>query len=328
MTITIEPSGAAHLEHRTKRLATLWRLERTDGDVQTFTNHDKNITFDSATTNRGLISPDVRVYTPVGGFDGSAKRRETGLKAQNLDFKGIISSSAITVDDLRAGRYRGADLQEFVVDHRYPFKGAIVQNKYTVQDALFNGEFWSALLAGTAHKFASKTGELFSKFCPFEVFEFGGVRNCRKDSAGYNRANVAVNAVTSRRVFTATTASLPFPSGVVGVPNIDAQFFPLADPDKRQGLTGWFGHGKVTWLTGANIGIVSEVRIFKITTLTFELHIPTPFNIVAGDTFDAQAGCDKEKATCIQKFLNLVNFGGFSFLVGPKEAIQTVDSVV
>jgi len=50
--------------------------------------------------------------------------------------------------------------------------------------------------------------------------------------------------------------------------------------------------------------------------------IPTPFDIVASDTFTIITGCDKTQRTCIDKFNNNVNHGGFPNIPGPDKILH------
>ena len=60
------------LSERTHRFATLWRIERTDGVVFRFTDHDSAIVFKYSTTDE--------TYVPAGGFVASARERQAGVK--------------------------------------------------------------------------------------------------------------------------------------------------------------------------------------------------------------------------------------------------------
>ena len=44
--------------------------------------------------------------------------------------------------------------------------------------------------------------------------------------------------------------------------------------------------------------------------------------IAAGDTFTLIAGCNGLKSTCVSKFSNVVNFGGFEFIPGSDEVLR------
>ena len=143
----LTPSKAAQSlldGRRTFRYVSLFRIDRLDGAIFRFTDHDAPVDFpevSKGTPNR---------YTPVGGFDASAFRRESALRIPNRQFIGVITSNAITTQDLQAGRYRSAKITERIVDWRYPWAGAIQTNYYRVTSVQFDGEAWQAEVEGMA----------------------------------------------------------------------------------------------------------------------------------------------------------------------------------
>ncbi len=81
-------------------------------------------------------------------------------------------------------------------------------------------------------------------------------------------------------------------------------------------LVGYFTYGLVTFLDGKNIGIAREVKSFSVSTTDgitftgpglFELFEAFPFDIELGDSYEAQAGCDKSLVACTTKFNNINN---------------------
>lgn len=345
MSLILTPVAHNSRLHRGKRWATLWRLARTDGVTFHFTNSDKIIRFDSNTVTIG--NPVIADYTPVGGLDASAKRRELGLRANNLEYRGVISSGAITSIDLQAGRYRDAKIEEFIVDAKLPFLGAIVHAVGYVQETRLDGDMWVATVAGVSHRLTQRVGGVFSKRCPFEVFATGRsgngslLRNCSKEKDGYQSPDPEIVAQTAfpivvlvgedvlsfnpsedaRHAFAATddfNGGIPFTPGIQGVP---------------LRTTGFFDEGLVTMQTGANAGLQREIKEhIGLASHAFRTVEPFPFDLAVGDTFHIQAGCDKTKdgeQGCIIKFSHLngnsvpgSGFGGFSFIRGPQDPVR------
>lgn len=60
---------------------------------------------------------------------------------------------------------------------------------------------------------------------------------------------------------------------------------------------------------------------------TVTLFMPMPFAVEIGDTVALQVGCDKLLTTCIEKFDNLLNFGGFPHFPGNDELFRYPDSI-
>lgn len=80
----------------------------------------------------------------------------------------------------------------------------------------------------------------------------------------------------------------------------------------------WFTRGLVTWLSGANAGRPSEVKVHAKSSgvVAVSLWQRPAEDIVAGDSFRIAAGCDKQFKTCRTKFDNTRNFRGFPHVPG------------
>jgi uncharacterized phage protein (TIGR02218 family) len=57
------------------------------------------------------------------------------------------------------------------------------------------------------------------------------------------------------------------------------------------------------------------------------LALPMGKTIQAGDTFNAIAGCDKTKQTCIGKFSNIINFRGEPDVPGMDKMLTTAGTM-
>jgi hypothetical protein len=87
----------------------------------------------------------------------------------------------------------------------------------------------------------------------------------------------------------------------------------MTDPADR------FRYGKVTWLTGLNAGFTEAVRHFE-TVGAFTLVDEMPFDILTGDTFEAEVGCPQRiSEDCIATYDNVDNFVGEWALPGSDE---------
>lgn len=77
---------------------------------------------------------------------------------------------------------------------------------------------------------------------------------------------------------------------------------------------GYFAYGNLTWTSGANEGLVSQVKTFAPGVVT--LGLPPPNPIAVGDTYSIVAGCDKTFGRC-QAYGNIIHFRGEPFIPGP-----------
>jgi uncharacterized phage protein (TIGR02218 family) len=102
-------------------------------------------------------------------------------------------------------------------------------------------------------------------------------------------------------------------AGVSGVPLLFQTNLPQADD--------YFDEGVITFTSGLNNGVTRTVRLYLNTSGEVLLFYPLPHPPLAGDTFNIYPGCDKQKQTCVNKFANGNNFGGFRFIPPPEAGV-------
>jgi uncharacterized phage protein (TIGR02218 family) len=273
------------LNDRVHRFATLWRLTRKDGNVLRFTNHDAGITYAS------------QFYTPMGAISSTAKQKIEGLRDRNLDFNGALTSDAITYNDLIAGKYRQAKIEEYLVDWRYPWADPFASYVYFIVNTTFTGEIWQAQVEGLTHRLKQQVGRVYGRTC--DVHAFGDSRcNVAGGEAAYTSSGSVTGVNVSRRDFN-TTVSQP---------------------------TNYFKYGYVKWTSGLNTGLTMEVNKSYGTAGRLTLWLPMPYDVAVGDTFNVVAGCDRLIGTCFEKFDNVANFRGFPTIPGTDAMLKTPNS--
>jgi uncharacterized phage protein (TIGR02218 family) len=118
---------------------------------------------------------------------------------------------------------------------------------------------------------------------------------CTLDLTPYTETDVPVTAVTSQRVFTASSLA--------------------AHPDDR------YGNGLLTWTVGLNAGRTVRVRSFAAGV--FGLDEDMVQGITDTDEFDVVWGCrGRFDEDCVTKFDNALNFGGQPHAPGPDKSIN------
>lgn len=80
-----------------------------------------------------------------------------------------------------------------------------------------------------------------------------------------------------------------------------------------------FAQGKILFNTGANAGIQRGVK--SNTTNNLVLVSPLPYVPAIGDQFTVFKGCDRTRNTCLNKFNNLLNYGGTDFVPVPEASL-------
>lgn len=271
----------------THRLAKCWHITRKDGEVMRYTAHDGPLTIDGA------------VYESVGGMFPTTARKEGELKDSNQDFVGILTSDGITDDDLRAGRYRNAEVEEFCVDWLMPWAGRYYLNRFWVGETRWNGYVWEAQVNGHARWLKQEIGGVWGRMCRYQF----GEPKCFYALHGETYRAVKVDSVSdARRVFRADSADITTS---------------LANT--------YFREGRLIWRAGANYAVESTVRKYTHSTREFELYEAVPFDITTADYFDVSPGCDRLSTTCNNTWANYDNFGGEPHIPGTDKVLSTPD---
>jgi len=248
-----------------------------------FTDHDAPMTIGG------------EVFTPAGGFATSAFRKQAGLGTEDSEAFGVLTSAAITDDDLRAGKYREAEVLVQVIDHEYPWAGFFHTTRAWIVETAWSGEHWEFKLEGITRWLEPPVGDTYNRPCPYDL----GDGKCKFNLAGAGfTETVSVISITDRSNF------------VVG---------PLAQ------ASGFFTFGEIEFTSGPNDGEIAEIKLHTLSAPDgeVELHLELPNDLGVGNTAIIRAGCDKLATTCKDKFSNLVNFGGHPFIPGPDKVIRT-----
>ena len=295
--ITLSPAIDSLNIGRLKRFATCWTIERTDGVIFRFTDHDRELEiFDQ--------DDDVfEIYTPAGGFDATAKQKQDDLNSQNLEVIGIISAAAITNQELRGGRYDNAKITEKLVDWKFPFAGFFLKSVYFLRDIKFSGEHWEGKIEGLTKFMHHQRGVRFTRSCRHTL----GDNLCQVDLSIPGDGNAENGTVTD---VTSSGFNERFIFEVSGLTKAD-DFFNL---------------GRIRWLTGLNALLINEIKDWTLSTDTLELILQSSFDIQVGDTFVAEAGCRRNADDCKVKFDNFPQFGGFIQIPG-SDAVVNIPKV-
>lgn len=271
------PAGMqAHLDSGATTLCWCWRLTRRDGVQQGFTDHDRALTFDGTT------------FEAEAGFEAGEIVESVGLGVDNLDVTGGITSERLAEADLAAGLYDDAQVEIFRVNWQAPDQ-RVLMRAGSIGEVKHAGKAFSAEIRGLSHYLQQPQGRLFQYACDTDL----GSARCGIDLASPAYRTIAtIDAVVSEH-----SLRVSFDGGY------DA---------------GWFARGLATVTSGAAAGFASEVRGHADTaegSLLTLWQAPVAA-LVVGDTLEVTAGCDKQLATCRDRFQNAVNFRGFPHIPG------------
>lgn len=271
------PAGMQdHLDSGATTLALCWKLARNDGRVLGFTEHDRVLSF-------GGVD-----FEPESGMTASEMQASLGLSVDNLDVVGLLTSPAITEEDIAAGYYDDATFEIWLVNWGSVAQRALLASgnigEVTRGDLGFTAE-----LRGLAARLQQPQGRTYQKLCDAEL--------------GDARCGVDVDDPLYLGSGTVTAAASDGSLTASGLSGFD---------------THWFARGRLDWLTGDNAGLRHEVRshVKAGSTVTLGLWLPPFATIAPGDTFEIRAGCDKTFESCKAKFDNAVNFRGFPTMPG------------
>ena len=272
----ISATFKAHLETGATSVCRCWAVERADGLFLGFTDHDMILTFDG------------KSFDPDAGMSASSLEQTTGLSVDNTEALGILSSSAVSEEDIRAGRFDSAMVTAWLVNWRDVSQRQVLF-RGTIGEITRSGAAYKAELRGLSEALNQTQGLVFQKPCGAVL----GDARCGfdLDQNGYF-AVVPVETVTGSKFF-----DLSCLSG-------------FADR--------WFEKGKMTVQTGAAAGLVGLIKNDRLngSDRIVEIWEALPAVVATGDMIRIDAGCDRRHTTCRLKFSNLVNFRGFPAIPG------------
>lgn len=184
------PALAAHLAGEVTTLATCWRLERADGWVRGFTDHDRELVVDGLT------------YVASTGFLPSAIKTASDLSVDNLDVDGFLDDAALRAEDLIAGLFDGARIEVFIVNWADLGQGRLLLRKGFLGEIKRADQRFSAEIRGLSNRLQQTAGKLYSRLCRVDLgsSECGVALGPRTDTYAVTQVIAAdtVRIVTAR----------------------------------------------------------------------------------------------------------------------------------
>lgn len=227
-------------------------------------------------------------YEPETGAVGSAIESSADLSVDNAEIEGALSSAALFAEDLAAGRYDGATVEIWRVNWTDASQRMLLK-KGVLGEIVREGEKFRAEIRGLSHALDRAIGRLYQRGCDAVL---GDARCGVGLAAPAYRGEGSVAAILDNQRFVA--------SGLSAF------------------AAGWFAHGALFWVSGANAGTRASVKAHDRSAAgdQLSLWLPEGRAPAVGDEFAVTAGCDKRSETCRAKFSNLVNFRGFHLMPG------------
>jgi len=272
----IDVGMATHLASGATKVARCWALERRDGVVMGFTDHDRDLKFDGIT------------FKASSGLDGSVLHSSSGLSVDNAQAVGALSDLSLTEADIQSGRLDGAKVRAWTVNWS-DVDQRILRFQGTIGEIRRSGGVFEAELRGLAEALNQPRGRAFHRHCAAVL----GDAHCGVD---LNDPGYAIEltwqgeAETSRFLL----------DGLGG----------YAESWFRHGTMRILS-GSAAGL----FGLIQSDRT-TATGRVLDLWQALPVAVAEGDLIRLEAGCDKSSSTCRLKFHNLLNFRGFPHMPG------------
>lgn len=264
----------AHLQSGATTVARLWRLERRDGPVFGFTDHDRDLT----------VSGEV--YQAASGLTGRALSRSTGLSVDNSEVLGALQSGALREEDLRAGRWDGAEVVVSLVNWADPSQMHVLFRGSLGEISRSEGAF-RAELRGITEGLSDAQERVYQRNCTAVL----GDTRCGVDLRGAGlRWTPEAEEIREGRIF-----RFPATPG-------------YADR--------WFERGVLRVTSGAAQGLAGMIRNDRLSGAWREVELwdRLALDVQPGDGLELTAGCDRQPGTCREKFGNFLNYRGFPHL--------------
>lgn len=261
---------AGHLEGGVTTVCHAWALRRRDGVEMGFTDHDRDLSFEGVVFRAGT------------GLTAGALQGVTGLAVDNAEAVGALSDAGVREEDIRAGRYDGAEVRLWLVNWT-DVTERLLRFSGSLGEVVQEGGAFRAELRGLTEALNRPMGRVIQSGCDALL----GDRRCGvvlADAAW--SCEVVLTEVREQRVL------------VVAAPGYEV---------------GWFQRGTVRFLDGAAAGLSGTVKMewadggFLCVELWEEPGVPP----AAGDQVRLVAGCDRRAESCRGKFNNFMRFRGF-----------------
>lgn len=335
---TVPAGMQTHLDTGVTTLATLWKVTRRDGTIMGFTDHDADLVVSGVT------------YAAATGYTRTAIKSSADFAVDNLDLEGIISSAAVTEQDLRAGLYYGAEVLVMACNYASVASGtATLRRGWIGQITVGNGTY-VAELRGLTDRLQQAIGRVYGRDCGADLGDTrcgvridpptwqastaytvrqtgdaktGSVVKPTTANGRYFRCSVAGTSGGTQPTWNTTLGGTTTDGGVTWVA-IQAHkrtglVEVIVDPHTVRDTTltqqVWAG-GLLTWVTGNNAGRAQEIKTADASGNLALWELP-PNTVQVGDTFTVTAGCHKRRAEdCVTVYDNAYNYRGFDTIPG------------
>ena len=241
------------------------------------------------------ITYDGHTYKAANSGTLSAMQQSSKLDVDNFDFSIILDETEISKEDVISGIFDYAEIKIWMINRNATANGALKMIRGRLGEVHMTDDHKASIEFRSLVQLLSQgIGRVYSHECNADL----GDTRCGVDLESYTFAGT-VTSIKNNQIF------------------LDSE---------RSEADDYFNYGMLIWTSGNNNGLSMEIQDFVNATGTFTLVSPMPFTVAIGDTYSAIKGCDKQKATCIADFDNVLNFRGFAEIPG-SDFLHTIPDV-
>jgi len=224
-------------------------------------------------------------YLSCSGYEFTGYSAAANLSPAMIDMEGIAGLAGIGYDQISSGLFDSARAYLFATSWKTPVEDeepivASILGKTTLLDGRYKIEEMALIDA-----LNQSVGKTYTAACPkpFGGQEYGG---CMVDLA----------PLTVTGTITAVTSSA------------------IVRDSARAEVVDYFAYGTLQFTSGANVGLKPQEVKRHEGDGTLEVFEPFHYPPAIGDTYSLIPGCRKRQADCRDKWANIINFGGFSYV--------------
>lgn len=254
--------------------ATVVKIVTKDATTYGYTDYDQPLVISGVT------------YKPAPGMTRPTMTATADGQVSNQEFTSAWIDAPES--DLLKGKFDNAAITIAFCDPTTVASGLYIFDKGVLGAVQWTADGFRADMQSHMRELNRNINFIYTSGCRhklFSQFDATHIGACTLNQASYTFTGTVATIVTAKLKFTISGTASGQPAG-------------------------YFTNGILTWTSGVNNGLSTEVKSHTSGS-TITLFLPSFATISVGETFNITAGCDKLLATCLSKFNNVPNFGGF-----------------
>ncbi|MGX1787229.1 DUF2163 domain-containing protein [Bosea sp. NPDC055332] len=153
---TLSPGLAAHVAGEATTLCRCWSLTRRDGAVLGFTDHDRDLSFDSI------------LFRANAGLEAAETSSELGFATSGGEVLGALAASGLNEEDLSRGLYDDARVALWLVNWADPGQRTLLETGFVGEVKRSDSNF-TAEVRGLGKAFDEERGRLYTATCSADL---------------------------------------------------------------------------------------------------------------------------------------------------------------